>query len=117
MSQCIDSLRLETVARRLADSKSGAEPSDLGIHLLSDVRELFKRRVQDRLPSAELIEELNSLEERPWQGWFKGKGLNSHALARLLRPFGIQSQNIRWSKEVLKGYLRDSFEDAWKRYL
>jgi hypothetical protein len=107
---------LHVVATQLADLKSRNESGDWGIHLLGDVRQLFDSQ-HDRLPTSELLCKLNSLEESPWAGWFKGRGLNSHSLARLLRPFGIQPQNIRCGEDVFKGYLRESFESPWKRYL
>ncbi len=107
---------LQTIATRLANLKSRSESGDWGIQLLGDVREVFGSE-HDRLPSSELLCQLNSLEESPWSGWFNGRGLNSHSLARWLRPFGIQPQNIRCGEQVVKGYMRESFEDAWKRYL
>lgn len=107
---------LEVIAKQLADLKSRDELGDRGIQLLGDVRELFDSE-HDRLPTSELLDRLNSLQESPWAGWFHGRGLNSHSLARLLRPFGITPKNIRLGEQVVKGYLRESFEDAWKRYL
>ena len=64
-----------------------------------------------------LLAGLNALEESPWAGWFHGRGLNAQALSRLLRPFKIYPQNIRRGAHVVKGYSRQSFADAWERYL
>jgi len=64
-----------------------------------------------------ILEKLEELDESPWARWKNGAGLNSHSLARLVRPYGIHPQNIRVGDQVVKGYLRESFEDAWKRYL
>jgi hypothetical protein len=108
---------LELVAKRLAESKSSDEPADLGIHLLKDVRELFTQQNADRLATFDLVNRLNSLEESPWGGWYKGRGLDAHALSRLLRPFKVTSQNIRHGEKVVKGYTKQSFEDSWTRYL
>ena len=107
---------LQVIAMDLADLKSQSESGDWSVHVLSDIRELFNDE-PDRLPTSELFSRLNLLEESPWKGWSKGKGLNSYSLARLLRPFGIQPQNIRCGEQVVKGYLRKTFEAAWKRYL
>ena len=107
---------LQVIATRLADLKSRNESGEWGIQLLSDVRELFGSE-NDRLPTSELLYRLNSLEESPWAGWSNGRGLNSHFLARLLRPFGIHPQNVRCGEQVVKGYMHDSFEDAWQLYL
>ena len=107
---------LEIVAKRLAEVKAGEEPGEAGIELLRDVRAIFDASGEDRIATSEVLERLNSAEG-PWAGWFHGRGLNAHSLARLLRPFGVQSQNIRCSEQVVKGYLRQSFEDCWERYL
>lgn len=107
---------LQVIVKQLTDLKSRGESGDWGIQLVSDVREVFGSK-PDRLPTSELLYALNSLEESPWAGWLNGHGLNSHSLARLLRPFGIQPLNIRSGEQVVKGYLRGNFEDVWKRYL
>ncbi len=39
------------------------------------------------------------------------------SLARLLKPFEISPKNLRVGTTVAKGYERDSFADAWDRYL
>jgi len=39
------------------------------------------------------------------------------ALARLLKPFGIQPKNIRNGVTVYKGYELEDFADAFSRYL
>jgi hypothetical protein len=106
---------LEVIAKCQSDAKADDEPGDIGIQLLKDVRQVFGQ--EERLPTAALLELLNALTESPWAGWFHGKGLDSHALARRLRPFGVQSQNIRMGEQVVKGYLRQSFADCWERYL
>jgi hypothetical protein len=38
-------------------------------------------------------------------------------VARLLKPFGIEPDSVRFGDGTRKGYLRDWFEDAWSRYL
>jgi hypothetical protein len=44
--------------------------------------------------------------------------MTGHALARLLRPFGIvPSGPTRFGDKVERGYRRATFEDAWARYL
>ena len=109
---------LEAVARELADSKAADEPTDLGIRLLADARNVFEQRQTDRLASAMLADDLNALPESPWPGWSCGSGMDQRALSRLLKPFDIQPQNVRFnSGTVAKGYTRDSFSDAWARYL
>ncbi len=109
---------LEAIATRLAASKSEDEAGDYGILLLRHAREIFGAQPEsDRLATSELLSKLNFNEEYSWGGWCDGKGINSHTLSRLLRSFKIQPQNIRLEDHVVKGYLRQSFEECWERYL
>ena len=69
------------------------------------------------MPSAELAEKLGKLEERPWPEWRQGKPMTAPQLARALAPFGVRPANIRRGMEVVKGYRREHFEEAWTRYV
>jgi hypothetical protein len=108
---------LEAVARRLASVKAGDEPQDNSTRLLSDVRDLFAEKSCDRFSTSGLLFLLNGIEGAPWEDYLYGKPLNAHALAKLLHPFGIRSQNIRIPAGVVKGYLLEVFKDAFDRYL
>lgn len=89
-----------------------------GVRLLRDCRGVFEAHDAARLFSSELVERLNALEEAPWGGWSHGRGLDTRALARLLKPFGVRPHPIRiGDKSGLKGYERELFGDAWERYL
>ena len=106
-------------ARRAARVLSGGEARDddsNAVRLLLDCRVAFDDGAADRLATADLIVALVKDEEGPWREWNKGKEITPRGLARLLTPFGITSRNVRLP-EVKKGYLRESFEDAWTRYL
>jgi Protein of unknown function (DUF3631) len=108
---------LEATARRLSAAKSEDEPGDYGILMLKDLREAFAQTDADRIPTSDLLETINSNQERPWAGWNDGRGVTSHTLSRLLRPFTIHPQNIRLEDRVVKGYLRQSLQECWERYL
>ena len=56
------------------------------------------------------------MEHRPWADW-KGKAITQAALARLLKPFGIEPKGVRIGEATPKGYDRAWFSDAWTRYL
>lgn len=62
------------------------------------------------------------MEERPWAEWKASKGasakpLTPTQLARLLKPFGIAPRGtIRIGAKTAKGYHRDQFAEAWRRY-
>ena len=105
----------------LADVSS--EPGDEGVPLLADIRGVFERyNDKDRISSAELADALASDPEGDWAWWhdqYTGatKQRAQRWLADRLRPFNIRSAQIRFGSGSRKGYYRDSFEDAWERYL
>jgi putative DNA primase/helicase len=85
------------------------------ILLLDDVCAVFGPK--DELASADLAQRLLALDSRPWRTWGKdGKGLTTHALARLLRDFKIRPVKIRFGDDTLSGYTRRMFEEAWASY-
>jgi len=96
-----------------------ADDADEGIGpmILHDVREAFESRQADRLFSDELVEALIGMEERPWCEWRHGKPLTKNSLARLLKPFGIKSREIRIGLSHRKGYRMEDLCDAFDRYL
>lgn len=96
----------------VADSKA-ANPS-LGVRLLSDLRQVFGPH--EALSTRLILEALMVLEESPWAD-LKGKPLDSRKLAYYLRPYGVQSENIRERTTIAKGYKRESLHDPWMRYL
>jgi putative DNA primase/helicase len=98
---------------------AGASGDDQSVRvlLLSDVRVIFAERGLDRLPSADLVWALNSVEGRPWAEWNRSKGLTPNGLARQLAHFGIAPSTIRTSTGTPKGYQLAQFDDAFARYL
>ena len=97
---------------------SGFEEEDnsLEIQLLRDIKDIFERMNVERLYSSELVEYLRDLEESPWANWRSG-GMTTHSLGWYLKPFGIRSKQIRIGDGTKKGYKKESFVDAWTRYL
>jgi len=58
------------------------EEQSLGTLLLGDIRDVFAEREIDRLASAELVEALAAMPERPWPECRNGKPINQNWLAR-----------------------------------
>jgi hypothetical protein len=108
---------LELHSVLLSCAKSAEEPADFSLQLLKDCRDIFNERREDKLPTSTILDALNTAGDKPWARWFDGQGLNPHGLSRLLRNFQIQPQNIRDGGRVIKGYLRQSFQECWERYL
>ena len=112
---------LEATAQRLSGAKSENEPTELGIRLLTDIRQIFNGcfDTPEHLPSEALLNRLIVLDESPWADLGFGKILNARKLADLLRPYEIRPKDVRTGvgTQVKKAYKKDSFKDAWDRYL
>jgi Protein of unknown function (DUF3631) len=89
----------------------------MAIRLLSDLRQIFNERRVDRLSSADLVKWLARIETSPWAEWKGEKPITPPKVASLLDGFDIQPHSIRVKDKVLRGYDREDFKDAWKRYL
>lgn len=90
---------------------------EVGALLLTDIQAILVGHSSLRMSSAELVTHLIKMEERPWPEWKHGKPMTPPQLARALAPFGVRPGTIRIGPDTVKGYHRDAFEDAWKRYL
>lgn len=103
-------------ARLAAVALSGEEALHLtsGMRLLADIRDVFEDA--DHLPTAELLQRLNQLEDAPWSEWY-GQPLTARGLAKLLEPYGVTPLLRRLRGERRRGYFRADFADAWRRYV
>lgn len=93
----------------------GSEDTNIGEMLLEDIREIFN--FERQLSSEDIVRKLKDKTDRPWIDWNRGKGLTQNGLARLLRPFGIKSKNLRINENIRKGYDAESLTDAFNRYI
>ena len=86
----------DKAARDAAIELSAGLDEDLGVRLLSDIRDTFDRQAVDRLPSAMLIEALIDLPDGLWSEWRGPQDnqmphkLTQGSLALMLAPFGIR---------------------------
>ena len=105
-------------ARKVALAACGVEQEQsIGALLLADIRDAFWERGADKVASAELVEVLTAMADRPWAECRHGKPINQNWLARRLKDFGIRPGNIKIGGQVAKGYHVADFEDAFSRYL
>jgi putative DNA primase/helicase len=98
-------------------SWSDASDDAASAQLLKDIREVFHNGQNNKIFSADLLQELHHLELRPWSDWYHGKAITPRQVARLLEPYGIRPNTIRIGQEVKKGYEQAQFQDAFARYL
>jgi hypothetical protein len=102
---------LSALARRAAVALSqGHEEIGLEEALLRDIREAFAQDAT--LFSAELVQRLTAKADARWST----EGLNEWRLADKLAGFEIQAKPIRKGGNVLRGYQRSMFADAWLRW-
>jgi hypothetical protein len=88
-----------------------------GTQLLDDIRDIFDETGFEGIQTKELIRQLREREESPWSDYHHGKALTANALARILKPYKIQTR-VWWEVlRTVRGYQRRDFEDAWRRYL
>jgi hypothetical protein len=94
---------------------------DRGIVLLSNLRTIIESASKHFFSSQELCAALTAREDWQWGEYGYGKGLSTHSLARLLRPFSIYPKQERMAgaqtgRAKLRGYDRSDFEKAWQAY-
>jgi len=107
-------------SRRAALTLSGFVEGDedsYAVTLIRDIYGLFLETGSERINTADILEHLNGLEERPWAEWSRGKNLNANGLSRLLKPFGITPRKRRLpGSKPFRGYEREDFREACDRY-
>ena len=103
-----------------AVSASGvsSEPSE-GLWLLWEIKAIFDRRRTDRIFTTDLLAELHATGRFSWTG---GRTqVAAIRMADILRGYGVTpptpaSRDQRIGNDKAKGYRREWFEDAWRRY-
>jgi putative DNA primase/helicase len=93
------------------------DDDSLGVTLLRDIRDIRTAQRVDRITSEELVSALAKIEGHPWADWAHGKPITVNGVARLLKPYGITSGNIRVKNRIAKGYQFAHFDEAFERYL
>ena len=94
------------------------DSASAGDELLAAIREVFDQKQAVRLPTASLLEALCADAEGPWATWNRGKEITPRQIARKLADFKIRPTTFRLPNgSTPKGYARESFADAWSRYL
>ncbi|GAA4797550.1 DUF3631 domain-containing protein [Streptomyces ziwulingensis] len=101
----------------VAAEVAAEEENPSGARILADIRRVFHaQRDVDSLSTEELLHHLRQDDEAPWAEWGR-TGLTSRELGRMLREFDIRPGNVRMADRTQrKGYMRNKFLDAWRRY-
>ncbi len=93
------------------------EEQDTGARLLADIRDVFRELGAEEIPTADLIRDLCGRPDAPWVEYSRGRPLTGHALGRMVGRYGIRSSKWWQDGHTVRGYLRNDFEESWKRYL
>ena len=105
---------LKVCALALTGRKAeGDAEESLTLRLLSDIREVWTES-ESAMFSADLIESLKAIEDSPWA---EDERFNGRKLAHFLRPFDVESRQVRVGSKTAKGYLLEQLEPAFVRYL
>jgi uncharacterized protein DUF3631 len=90
------------------------------LQLLGNLRALYTARGLDELATTDIVAGLHDLEESDWAD-LDGKALDARRLAKMLKPYGVTSKNVRLPGDrIVKGYRASGpggLADAWERYL
>ncbi|KNB50237.1 DUF3631 domain-containing protein [Streptomyces caatingaensis] len=104
-------------AQMVAAEAATEEDHPSGARILADIRRVFvAQREVDSLSTEELLHHLRQDLESPWAEWGRN-GLSPRDLGAMLRDFDIRPGNVRLADGTQrKGYTRNKFLDAWRRY-
>jgi hypothetical protein len=86
----------------------------LGARLLADLRDVFGDL--DAMHGDAILGQLHKISEAPWGDYF-GKPMTARDMAKLLRPYGVSSVDVKIDGVNRKGYRREHLHDTWTRYL
>ena len=112
--------RAREIALKL--SQQNDPQNSIGIMALTDIRQIFNAQGADKISSGKLLSEMKKLDGRPWNEDERGRELSPNRLAKILKPFGLFTENLRVKDEkgiekVIKGFRREAFELVWEQYL
>ena len=113
---------IRSAEKALAKATAEVSPGDtLGVELLRDSREVFRNAGDpDQIKGVDFDEELRAMQERPWAAMPPSdKPITAQRRGKMLAKYGIHTQPLRFEGETkqIKGYLRESFVEAWDAYL
>ncbi|MEC7702976.1 MAG: DUF3631 domain-containing protein [Pseudomonadota bacterium] len=115
-NECLDTAYLAAIS--LSDIKDDEDGDSIGVQLLKSISDILDAdNLFTKIPSADLLDKLYEMEDRPWAEWNRGKPITARQVAKHLKPFGITPRTIRIMQRTQKGYERSQFEDAFSRYL
>src|SRR5262249_55495908 len=94
------------------------EEASIRIELLKDMVVIVKERNDGRMHSDDIVNGLVGMENRPWGEWGyrNPKPITKHQIANLLKPLGIQPEQMKIGGVNRNGYALEALEPALTRY-
>ncbi len=71
----------------------------------------------DRIGSKLLAAELAKDTDLPWHAYSRGKAISPIQVALILKPYGIEPDQLKINNANLKGYKLEWFKVAFESYL
>ena len=114
--KCPETARL--AAKHLSESEQDEDSASAATILLADIQDIFtEERTREKISTADFLEKLTAMDDRPWPEWNRGNPITARQIARLLKPFGITPKKRRDGYATWRGYQKEQFQDAFDRYL
>jgi hypothetical protein len=106
------------LARRaaLALTEAAHETSPVG-SLFLDIFVTFTLSGARRIFTRDLILALKRFPDHSWAELTRGKPITDVWLSQQLRPYAIRPRSLRIGDVTTKGYLREDFDEVFKRYI
>jgi putative DNA primase/helicase len=88
-----------------------------GTELLLDMLAIFLGYGREQMLSSDLVETLRSTGGGLRSTALRDSAIDEFQIAKILRPYGVRSSNIRVGSRVNKGYAAVDFREALERYV
>lgn len=117
IAACIsDTIEKEARAASIANVLLQQATDDSGEQLIGDIKRIFDDADLKAISSAELAAKLRGSEGGVWSASNGNKAINPIRMAQMLELFEVSPKPIRIDGKQVRGYSRESFEDAFARY-
>ena len=104
---------IRTALIGMAAMRAGEERKSKGVMLLTDIGDILELWKGGRIKSTDLVAELVSIEDGPWEVWRGGEPITSRMVASLLKPYGVRPERDAGSRF----YVVDDLRTAVARYV
>ncbi|MBB1076378.1 DUF3631 domain-containing protein [Rhodoferax sp. 4810] len=117
IAACIsDTVEKEVRAAAVANALLQQATDDSGEQLICDIKRIFDDTGLKAISSADLVAKLRCSEGGVWSASNGNKAIGPIRMAQMLELFEVSPKRIWIAGKQVRGYSRESFEDAFARY-